>query len=572
MKTLALTILTGLLCLSMYAQEQKKHEKRLYTAPDGKLYINRDLPVYVWLSTSPEENSKKTRLQSEDSKKYTNPMYFDTEGLNTVRTPSKVDTVSKKTIYPLEDIIFEIYVDSRSPHTYSKLVETNTFEKGKTTFCNGSVKLVLRENDELSGTENTFVSIDGVPFSPYKDTLSFTSEKEYLVKYYSVDNVGNAEETRSISFTIDKAPPTTEMILEGDVHENILSGKSKISFKSTDKVSGIKHIKYSFNGHAEKEYTYPISTEWLSEGEHTITFYAEDFVGNKETLQTKSIFVDKTAPMVLDELVGNTYFVNGKEYSSGATQMKLTAMDNKAGIKEIKYTVDGKNYETYTAPFKLPSNSGLLSISYYATDNVNNKSTANQESGKGKTAYVDLSGPELSFHFTGKTFTSRDTVFITNGTAITLKATDDGAGAKGIRYKINKGSETEFTEPIVFDKEGRYSVSYTGFDNVNNSNQSEFYFIVDTRGPQIFERFGIEKVGTKDGLDLYPAHTVVFLSATDIDVGYDRMYYSINGAEAVRYTDIISGFKKNTKYTIKVKAYDNLKNFTESEFSFYTAD
>ena len=46
-------------------------------------------------------------LNSEQSAEYANPMYLDVEGFNSLRSPSAVDPETRKTVYPLEDIIYD---------------------------------------------------------------------------------------------------------------------------------------------------------------------------------------------------------------------------------------------------------------------------------------------------------------------------------------------------------------------------------------------------------------------------------------------------------------------------------
>ena len=107
-------------------------------------------------------------------------------------------------------------------------------------------------------------------------------------------------------------------------------------------------------------------------------FYATDNVGNVEQSQKYNFYLDKTPPVLIDELLGDTYFVNGKEYTSGRSKLKLTAIDNKAGVKEIYYTTNGKFYQLYTEPFYLPSVAGAMQINFYAVDNVSNKTTGSE--------------------------------------------------------------------------------------------------------------------------------------------------------------------------------------------------
>ena len=62
---------TSVLCFFYVdAQEQPKHPIKAYKAPDGKLFVNKTQPMFLWLSTSPDESSPKYRLESEQHKKY----------------------------------------------------------------------------------------------------------------------------------------------------------------------------------------------------------------------------------------------------------------------------------------------------------------------------------------------------------------------------------------------------------------------------------------------------------------------------------------------------------------------
>ena len=73
-----------ILSIVSFGQEIIEHEKTTYTGEDGKLYWNKDLPVYI--NISPEPDTKGHKLKSERHAKYTNPFYFDTEGINFIRT------------------------------------------------------------------------------------------------------------------------------------------------------------------------------------------------------------------------------------------------------------------------------------------------------------------------------------------------------------------------------------------------------------------------------------------------------------------------------------------------------
>lgn len=573
MKNIGLIITIMAVSFQLFAQEQFKHEKKMYKAPDGKLYVNKKLPVYLWISTSSDPNSQKVKLESEDSKAFVNPFFFDTEGYNSIRTPSKVDTITKKVIVPLEDIIWEVYADSYTPTTTITYNNSTIYRSNKRLYSSGNLVVSFKSEDVMSGVEKIFYSIDGTPFQEYKDSLTFDQEKEYTIKFYAVDNVGNAEETNTRIFSIDKTTPETKIEFEGDNSETVVSSRSKIKVVSVDNGSGVKKTMVSIDNAPVFTYSTPIAANFYKEGEHTITYYSVDNLGNTETTKSLTFFIDKTAPILIDEILGDSYFVNGKEYMSGRTQLKLTAIDNKAGVKTIMYSSDTKGYEEYKGPIYLPSNKdGLISVNFFALDKVNNKSQSGGSSSKYHNTYVDLRGPRIGYRYTGATFRNRDTTFINPQTKIALYGSDDESGMKQLLYSVNSGKEEEYTKPFSLENEGKYSITYRGLDNVNNNSSANFWFVVDKTGPDIFERYSIESIGQKSGFDLYPSHTVVFLSATDKDSGFERLQVSINNGPYAPYTGYINKLAKNTKYKIKVKAFDKLGNFKDKTFEFATGD
>jgi len=118
------------------------------------------------------------------------------------------------------------------------------------------------------------------------------------------------------------------------------------------------------------------------------------------------------------------------------------------------------------------------------------------------------------------------------------------------------------------ENEGYNTIDYTGFDNVENTSLETFGVKVDNTGPEISLMFGTSPTGMREGLEAYPSHTVLFVSATDKIVGYQRMTYSINGTPAKEYLGIIKNLHKG-KISMKFIASDQLGNATEKEIQFY---
>ena len=369
-----LFLITLALTTSLKSQEPLKHKKKIYRAEDGKLYANKSLPIYFRIATSSEDDAESFLLMpAEDSKKYANPMYFDTEGYNTFRSPSKVDTVTKQIVYPLEDIIYEIYSDSKPPVTKFSFDNKKYYKKDSIYYFGEKLQVKFDTYDATSGLENTYISVNGQTYSKLTSPIELNEEKLYKILYYSVDNVGNVEKPSLIYVKIDITKPTTNLTVEPDLYNNIISPRSKIILEAQDENSKINKTVFAINGGTFYNYHKPIVISGLSEGEHTITYYSTDNVGNQEAEKEYKFYLDKTAPIIVDELIGNTFIANGKEYSSGRSKVKLTAMDNKAGVKEIRYSINDGEFLEYTQPFYL-SKSGKLKIQTFVTDNVNNQS------------------------------------------------------------------------------------------------------------------------------------------------------------------------------------------------------
>lgn len=545
--------------ISAFSQEVPSHPSKMYVSPDGKFYVQKKLPIYLWLSTSPDNNSEKHRLQSVMSKQYTNPMYFDAEGYNTFRSPWAVDTNTKKMVLPKRDIVFEVYADSAPPVTKIDYGNTNIYDAEGKTHIGGNAQITLSSSDQLSGVDNIYYSIDSAPYKPYTQPILLNDEREYLLKYYAVDHVGNVEKPIEHRVVFHKSAPITQLTIEGDKYDNIISGRSKIQLTTENKSSIPLKTYYSIDSGEVKNYVFPITAGNISQGEHIIEYYTSDNVGNKENTKSFEFYVDKTPPTIIEEIVGNSFLSNGKEYSSGKTQLKLTSFDNKAGVKEVRYSINEGEYKLYDKPVFLVQASGNLIIRSYAIDNVNNHSMSQTANEKTKIPYIDLTGPDLSYQFSGPEFKTRDTVFINSTTKILLKGTDSESGLNQIQYSLNGSDPKDFNGAFTVDKEGFNKIDYTGYDNVGNTNTNSFGFKIDNVGPEISYMFGTSPLRSENDISVYPSYTVLFLASTDKVVGFQRMTFRLNNGIVQEYAGIIKNLPKGNN-TIKVTSYDKLGN------------
>jgi len=559
-KIILLKVLIFIGTVGLFSQNPIEVKPLIYMDSLKRIYVKDSMPVYFFMSYTTDKNQS---VQLQSNSPHANPMYFDGHGNHFIKH---------------EDNFLEEYVEFHIFNDAIKPVTTIEFDKKKLVlnkkyYSKADVLITLKAKDELSGIQKVFYSLDGNPFMEYKNGFQLTEEKEYLIKYYAVDNVGNMEKYTANTIIIDATAPVTEHSFDKNFYQNILSVRTSIILKAKD-ITGIEKIIYRIDDQPEKVYTTPIKTTLLSEGEHKLYYYSFDLLGNKEIEKNLNFYIDKSPPMVVEEMEGNNYVVGGKEYASGKSKVKLTAIDNKSGVQFIYYSINNGPFIQYNKPFYLSSDkSGMMTFKSYAIDNVNNKTSSETGSTKMKIPYVDLTGPNIIYSIEGNSFKNQDSLVLSKNSKIILKATDFEAGVNKITYSLNGAPDTEYTVPILVEKEGYYSLLITGYDNVENLSKKTLTFSVDNTGPEVYTRFSIPSKGKKEvngvSIDVYPSHAILFLSATDLFVGIQKIYYTLNADIEKPYDKMIQGFTKGKTYHIKIKALDMLGNFTISETDFY---
>ena len=570
----SLLLLMLVLPLMLFAQTQLKHEKKSYQK-DGKLYMNKQLPVYLWIGNETGQEAKKIRLISESCSKYANPFYWDTEGLNTVRTPSKVDPETRKVVLPQEDIVFEVYADGLAPQSKINIFDGPNYMKNNIWYWGVGTKLKLQSKDRVSGVDKSYLSTNGSAFTCFNEVMNLDEEKEYAFKFYAVDNVGNVEELKDKAVSIDLTAPVVSLNFEGTKYKNIVSPNAAIILKAKDNLSGVKAIKYKMNDKSYAVYSNKLPMSLFPTGENKLSYIAIDNVMNQNNENDpkllENFIVDRNAPAVDYELLGDQY--KGKYlYISTRTKVKLNAKDDLTPVKELKYSINSKDYLLYQDQFVMESRNGWQSVVYFASDMVNNVSVKRKAS-----FYVDAKNPLTKITYSKPKFFAKDTLYINSKTKISLLPSDNASGVKKTMYQINGSAWTEGTR-LQLEKEGFVNLSFKSVDNVNNEeSQKASSFYVDNTPPIIYNKFSIDPIGyvQQDGkkIAVYPGYVNLYLSATDMSCGTRMITYQINGGTFRDYASENNPssqemFKAEKVYTVKVCAYDMLGNKSEKTIVF----
>jgi hypothetical protein len=579
MKNIAIFILAILSYLSAFSQEKPKEHYSSYRDSSDKLYWNKNQPMYISVSTS-ANGSRSERLKSKTSAEYGDPCFLDTEGVNYIRTKWAIDPNTKKLAVPKQEVMWEIYADGISPVSTSTFESTYSKKSNEGTIYSNDLKLKLGSYDKTSGVKTIYYSLNKSAYKIYKSELNFSKEGLYHIKYFAIDKVGNSEPVVEKTFIVDPVPPESSTTITGVYlgRENIVSTSTKIYIEAKDKTSGVKTIKYWIDENTEKTYYkgVNVSLENFDDGKHILYFYAIDHVGNKEAHQNFNFYLDKTAPITVSDILGDKFIVGDKIYFSGRTKLKITSIDNKAGVKSVFYSIDNTDFEQYESPFYMPSKQGTHIVKYYSIDSTENITRDQISRGyyqyklKIDKIFVDLSGPTLSYKIEGAKFSRGEKIFIGPYSVIRLNGYDGESGLKKITYCVDDSlTEKLYAEPFQFGKlsSGVHQVEYFGYDNVSNRNAKTFEVNLDNTGPSISYQFSVAPILTTDSLITYPEGSTVFLTVQDDFTGISSIKFSVNGKSKLVYQNQIDGFRKG-KNLLVVYSEDKLGNMSTKTINF----
>ncbi|MBT5832336.1 MAG: hypothetical protein HOH77_19265, partial [Candidatus Latescibacteria bacterium] len=424
---------------------------------------------------------------------------------------------------------------------------------------------------EGAGVAGTYVSIDGAPFEPYQDPMLFAAEKDYNLRFYAVDQVGYASEPQTVIFTVDLTAPVSRHETLGNYLENILSSEASIRLTSSDKGTSAQIFSHFDDPSTSQSYrSQPLSLNQLPDGEHVLTYYAEDQVKNREPNNVFTFYLDKTPPEVTHTIKGDHHIVDDKIYVSTRTRIGLAATDNKIGVDHIEYQINQGAFEKYTAPISIPTKVTTTAFEYRATDRLKNESKSNKLS-----IHMDNETPKTSLSFTGPHFEQRGKIWVTQKTRISISSTDAQSDVQNIYYRM--GAEHTYSEPFTIANEGPSKLVYWSIDNVNNQEEKlEAILVVDNTPPQIIETFSITSTHSaqeKDGVSApaYPRNTSIFLGSTDASSSTVGIWYKINGAKEQEYVKPLN-FKNEGPYTVVIRTKDRVENTTQKTIRFVIQD
>ncbi len=355
----------------------------------------------------------------------------------------------------------------------------------------------------------------------YDGPILVGDEGAITVYFRAVDLAGNVEDTKSVTFYIDKSAPETSAALAGDFTSTMWYYTDvEVTLTATDAYSGVSSILYSFDGESWIVYTGPFVL--TGDGTYTVYYYSIDMAGNVEETKSIGVGIDTEAPETSAGIEG----VKGnQQYYLSEVTVTITASDATSGVDSIWYSFDQETWSLYDAPFTVTME-GETVFYYWAIDNA-----GNEEPIKSTTIVIDTLPPVTTVQLEGE---STESGWFTSEVLVTLSATDTESGVEQTAYSFDGEAWLVYDSPFTFSLPGVTTVYYKSIDVAGNTEVTKTVEIrIDGTPPET----SIILTGAKGLNEWYISEVEISLIATDAEGSQVVTAYSFDGESWIIYTE-----------------------------------
>lgn len=460
-------------------------------------------------------------------------------------------------------------------------------------WVNGNVAVSLSATDNLSQVATTQYTIDGGA-AQTGSSFTLSTGGDHTVTFFSTDKAGNAESAHTAHVMIDKTAPT------------ISHAFTPLSYQ--DGAWTNKDVTVSFDckdqgGSGVAGCTAPVTKS--AEGEYDVTGTATDGAGNTAT-DTASVRIDKTAPKISatatgtkndagwykdDVIVSYTasdalsgisgtptrqVLAEGENQSASATVTDAAGNSASAGVSGIN--ID-KTAPLLNATFPSGWNTGNVKVTWTCTDGlsgvatgpaddtvtgegVNLSSSASCTDVAGNTATETVSGIKIDRTAPVTTSDPAGTLkdgWYSSAVKVTLSAHDNLTDVAKTFYKLDGGSQQEYTGPFSVDADGDHTVEFWSKDGAGNTEISgaPLTFKIDKTAPKTKV---INPISPDSGWFVTSGIPVAFDASDASGSGVKVTYYMIDGGDAQEYGKPFTADLSTGTHTIRYWSVDTAGN------------
>lgn len=363
----------------------------------------------------------------------------------------------------------DIKIDVTAPSTQATL--GGTFSNG---WYRNPAQVSLTASDSDSGVANRYYTIDGGATQTYASPFNISAGGSHVVNYWTVDVVGNTESQQSLTVQIDVSAPSTQLSASGTAGTNgWYRSTVQVSLTGTDSEAGVASTYFSVDGGPTQTYTSLFAVN--GDGQHQVSFWSVDWVGNSASPQTAVIKIDQTAPATQNSVSAPA---GGNGYFNGAAQVTLTASDSLSGVVNKYYRVDGGATLTYAAAFTI-SGDGNHAVDFWSVDGAGNSAGAATVMIR-----IDASAPLTLATPSGTAGTNG--WYRSSSVQVSLSASDNLSGVANRFYKIDGGTTNTYSAAFTVTGAGAHTVTFWSTDLATNTEPVRSMAVnIDTSTPGV---------------------------------------------------------------------------------------
>ncbi|MGC9308699.1 MAG: OmpL47-type beta-barrel domain-containing protein, partial [Thermoplasmatota archaeon] len=418
--------------------------------------------------------------------------------------------------------------DIRPPST-----STQTSQPSHAGYVSTPTYIYLDSMDNGSGVNTTFYRVwhngSWTNWTLYSTGFLMDGEGIYYLEYYSIDQSGNNESIQNETFQTDNAVPTTTLSIGQPHHVTATTYVSAATpFTLTaidnpvDNQSGVNVTWYTIDGlfYVNSSFT----LEGYPDGWHTITWGSRDYVGNNESGNTRTVYLDAMSPDTHHSVQGQSG-TNG--WYLGAVSMNLTACDDASGVNTTLYRVDEGAWQTYVENFTL-SCDGVYLVSYYSADNVGGIENVTTVE-----IAIDTLAPVTQSTVTG---TLGENDWYVSNISVSLNASDNLSGVNTTWYRVDTGAWQVYQDAFIIAGEGTHAIRYYSVDQAGNIEAVTTEMVAIDATPPVTTATP-DPPGPSGMHGWYTDSVTINLTSIDQTSGVDVIYYRLNTGPWTTYTD-----------------------------------
>jgi hypothetical protein len=359
--------------LTMPTTEAKFPDEKFHKDEMGLIYVAQNSPMtFVAQDNLSGVANIQYSWDGQNFNEYTKPVILEKTGKQTLYYRSNDRVGNTETVKRVE-----LIVDGTAPNSSLKLQNAahSIMLNGKTYFSD-SVAFAVEAQDDISKVKQIWVSTDGAPATPYIKPVYFLQEGPHVLKYYSVDNVGNRETEKSISLYTVSTPPQTilttmgKMVNTGGI--NYVTKNFQLKLEANNNAAGLERIEVKVDSEADfKPYIEPV--QFKTAGFHTVSYRALDRVGNSEPTKTFNVTVHEQAPETTIATAQPLVQRNSTTYSPAPNVLTFNVSNSTVGVEKTLVSINDSAFTAYQGPITLNNDQKMYKVSYKSVDKLGNE-------------------------------------------------------------------------------------------------------------------------------------------------------------------------------------------------------